>query len=201
MYDDCFLPFFGKGYIISIEFEGRAGMKFFSDIRLLLLGIWLGAACFFIAVAQGAFAVFQQQPEYAGAIVNRTLMFLNYGGMGIAAFLLLTSLVGVANISRLSIWAERVLLLIIAAACAVGQFVIGLWLSMIRSQMDKPIGELAEDDPLRVSFNAVHEYSVWVLFAAMAAALIAFFIIANRKFGVAKAAKSDVYDFSKEFKI
>ena len=32
-------------------------MKFVSDIKLLLLGVWLGAACFFIGVAQTAFAV------------------------------------------------------------------------------------------------------------------------------------------------
>jgi len=39
------------------------------------------------------------------------------------------------------------------------------------------------------------------LFTAMAAGLISFFIVSNRKFGAAAAAKSDVYDFSKEFKI
>ena len=65
--------------------------------------------------------------------------------------------------------------------------------------MGRPIDEVAVDDPLRIQFNAVHEYSVWVLFAGMAAALLAFFIIANRKFGTAPAAKDDIYDFSKEF--
>jgi hypothetical protein len=34
----------------------------------------------------------------------------------------------------------------------------------------------------------------------MVAALIAFFIIANRKFDKLTAADTDVYDFSKEFK-
>lgn len=67
-------------------------MKFFSDIRLLLLAIWLGAAVFFIAVAQAAFGVLEQR-ELAGAVVNRTLSVLQYGGMGIATVLVLTSLV------------------------------------------------------------------------------------------------------------
>ena len=93
------------------------------------------------------------------------------------------------------------LLLLLAAACAVDQFVIGIWLSSVRTQMGRPVDEVAIDDPLRIQFNTLHEWSVWVLFTAMIAALIAFFIISNRKFGVAKSGNSDVYDFSKEFKI
>lgn len=174
-------------------------MKFFSDIRLLLLAIWLGAAVFFIGVAQTAFAVLPQH-ELAGAIVNRNLMILNFGGIGIAVILLLTSLMASARISKFWLWIERFLLLFLAAACAVGQFVIGFWLASIRAQMGKPIDEVAVDDPLRVQFNTLHEYSVWILFAGMAAALITFFIIANRKFGTTASAKDDIYDFSKEFK-
>ena len=172
-------------------------MKFFSDIRLLLLAIWLGAAVFFIGVAQSAFAVLTDR-ELAGAVVGRNLTILNFGGIGIAVILLLTSLVGTAKISTFWLWVERFLLLLLAAACAVGQFVIGIWLSSIRSQIGKPIDEVAMEDPLRIQFNTLHEYSVWVMFAAMAAALIAFFIISNRKFG---AAQVGVYDFSKEFKV
>ena len=174
-------------------------MKFFSDIRLLLLAIWLGAAVFFIGVAQTAFAVLPQH-ELAGTIVNRNLTILNFGGIGIAVILLLTSLMASARISKFWLWIERFLLLFLAAACAVGQFVIGFWLASIRAQMGKPIDEVAVDDPLRVQFNTLHEYSVWILFAGMAAALITFFIIANRKFGTTASAKDDIYDFSKEFK-
>jgi hypothetical protein len=175
-------------------------MKFFSDIRLLLLAIWLGAAVFFIAVAQAAFGVIEQR-ELAGAAVNSTLSVLQYGGMGIAVVLILTSLVGTARVGAFWLWVERFLLLIMAAACAVGQFVIGFWLSSLRGQMGRPIDEIAVDDPLRAQFNTVHEYSVWVLFVGMAAALIAFFIIANRKFSKPVGdTKDDIYDFSKEFK-
>ncbi|HEX6125067.1 MAG TPA: DUF4149 domain-containing protein [Pyrinomonadaceae bacterium] len=176
-------------------------MKFVSDLRLLLLSIWLGAAVFFIGVAQSAFAVLPQR-DLAGAVVNRTLSILNYGGLIIAVILILTSFIAARNLNRFSVWAERFLLLIIAAACAVGQFVIGFWLSMLRAQMGRPVDEVAVDDPLRIQFNNLHEWSVWVLMAGMAAALIAFFIIANRRFGVmAKTSSTDPYDFSKEFKI
>lgn len=174
-------------------------MKFVSDLRLLLLSIWLGSAVFFIAVAQTAFAVLPQR-ELAGAVVNRTLSILNFAGIGLAVLLILTSFIAAKNANRVSVWIERFLLLILAAACAIGQFVIGFWLSVLRGQMGKPVDEVAADDPLRVQFNNLHEWSVWVLVAGMAAALIAFFIIANRK-AAAPVKANDPYDFSKEFKI
>ena len=174
-------------------------MKFISDIRLLLLGLWLGAAVFFIAVAQSAFAVLPQR-ELAGAVVNRTLMVLNYSGLGIGVILLLTSWIVRKEVSRFWIWIERFLLLVLVAACAVGEFVIGIWLAMVKAQIGKPIDEVAADDPLRIQFNNLHEWSVWVLFAGMVAALLAFFIVTNRKFDKAKPPLGD-FDFQKEFKI
>jgi len=177
-------------------------MKFVSDLRLLLLSIWLGSAVFFIAVAQSAFAVLSQQHELAGAVVNRTLSILNFGGIAIGAVLILTSFVGTVNVNRIAIWTERFLLLLLAGACAAGQFVVGLWLSVVRAQMGKPIDEVPADDPLRIQFNNLHNWSEWVLLTGMVAALIAFFIIANRRFGiVTKNASADPYNFEKEFKI
>ena len=58
-------------------------MKIFSNIRLLLISLWLGASVFFIGVAQTAFAVLPER-ELAGAIVGRTLAILNYSGLVIA---------------------------------------------------------------------------------------------------------------------
>ena len=182
-------------------------MKFISDIRLLLLGLWLGASVFFIGVAQVAFSVLPQR-ELAGAVVNRTLSILNLSGLAIAVLLLLLSFIAARNANKLWLWLDRSLLIIVAAACAVGQFVIGFWLASVRAQMGgRPIDELAADDPLRVQFNQLHEYSVWVLFVAMIAGLFAFFVIANR-LGRAPTSASvssgptttDPFDFSKPFK-
>ena len=100
-------------------------MKFYTDLRLLLLSVWLGAAVFFIAVAQSAFAVLPQR-EMAGAVVGRTLIVLNFGGLAIFALLFLTSFLGSATVNRFWLWVERILLLITATACAVGQFVFGV---------------------------------------------------------------------------
>lgn len=175
-------------------------MKFISDFRLLLVGLWLGAACFFIAVAQTAFAVLPER-ELAGAIVSRTLALLNYSGLGVAVFLLLTSLIGQTAFNRFWLWTERSLVLMLAAACAIGQFVIAWWLVLLRNEMGKPIDQVPADDPLRLQFNDMHEYSVWVLIAGMASALIVFLIISNRKFGTRKKDNIIDVDFQKEFRI
>ena len=176
-------------------------MKFFSDIRLLMLAVWLGAAVFFIGVAQSAFAVLADR-ELAGAVVGRTLSILNFAGMVIAVLLIITSLFGASKVNQLWLWVERFLLLAVAAACAVGQFVIGFWLNSVRAQMGRPISEIAADDPLRIQFDSLHQWSEWVLMAAMIAALVAFFIIANRKFNSTKTSgPAEVYDFQKEFKV
>lgn len=175
-------------------------MKFFSDLRLLLLGVWLGAAVFFIAAAQSAFAVLPQR-DLAGAIVNRNLSILNYAGITIAVILIITSLIAASKVNQLWLWIERFLLLAVAAACAVGQFVIGFWMASVRVQIGKPIEEAAADDPLRLQFDTLHHWSEWVLLAGMIAALLAFFIISNRKFRPLKEAGADIYDFQKEFKV
>lgn len=175
-------------------------MRFLSQIRLLLGGIWLGAAIFFIFVAQSSFAVLPQR-ELAGLVVNRTLALVNYSGLGIAVLMLLTSVIGQSITNKAWLWIERFLWLIVAAACAVGQFVIAFWLSLIRQEIGKPIDEIAADDPLRIQFNAMHEYSVWLLMAAMIAAFLAFFIAANRSFAKKAADNVTEFDFQKEFKI
>ena len=161
-------------------------MKILSDFRALLTGVWLGAACFFsFAVAPSAFVVLRSLEvananEVAGAIVNQTLMILNLSGLGISLILLLTSLVKRTGIAPFWIWAERFLLVLLTLACAAGQFVIAWWMSSIRSQIGKPLAEAAADDPLKIQFDKLHQYSVWVLMGAMIVALIVFFLIARK---------------------
>ncbi|CAN5461731.1 hypothetical protein BH20ACI1_BH20ACI1_30120 [soil metagenome] len=154
-------------------------MKILSDVRLLLIGLWLGAAVFFIAVAQSAFAVLPSR-ELAGSVVSRTLLIINVSGLIIGLILLVTSFFKRLNIKPIWLWTERVLLIVFTAACAVGQFVIGLWMSWIRAQIGRPIDEIAVDDPLRIQFNNLHQYSEWILMAAMVAALVLFFLIARK---------------------
>jgi hypothetical protein len=182
-------------------------MKFLSNIRLWLVGLWLGAAVFFsFAVAPSAFAVLKNlqianSSAVAGEIVSRNLMIINLSGLVIGLILLASSFAGALPTNRFALWTERLLLLILTAACAVGQFVIALWLGFVKAEIGKPIDEIAADDPLRIKFNNLHEYSVWVLIVAMVAALIVFFIISGKSSAAAPKTVSKDFDFDKDFKI
>lgn len=157
-------------------------MRFLTIFRLLLTALWLGCAVFFIGMAQSAFSVLDVPEiangrELAGAVVNRNLTIVNLSGLIIGAILIFTSFWGTKNLSRIGAWTERVLLILMTAACAVGQFVIITWMSFIRSQLGKPLVEIAADDPLLIRFNQLHQYSQWILLTAMITALLAFFVI------------------------
>ncbi|MGI9036317.1 MAG: DUF4149 domain-containing protein [Pyrinomonadaceae bacterium] len=153
-------------------------MIIWADFRKLLAGLWLGAALFFsFAVAQSAFAVLPST-ELAGALVSRTLAVVNYSGMVIGLILLLSSFILARK--SFSVWIERLVALILTVACAVGQFYIGWKMQNLRASFGRPLEELAADDPLRISFNELHQFSVWILLTAMAAALILFFSIVRK---------------------
>ena len=155
-------------------------MSLLSDFRILLLGLWLGAAVFFsFAVPPSVFTVLPSR-ELAGAVVNRTLTIVNYSGLIIGLILLASSYAARQNVSRVRLWLEQGLLLFLSAACAFGQLVIGARLHNLRERIGRPIDEVAIDDPLRLAFNDLHGYSVTILMTAMIAAVIAFFLIVRR---------------------
>ena len=155
-------------------------MNFLSNFRALLIGLWLGAACFFsFAVAPSAFAVLENR-ELAGAIVSRTLMIVNLSGLVISLLVLAMSFIKRPNLTPFWLWTERFLLLLLTLACAVGQFVIAVWMNMIRNEAGKPISELAADDALKLRFDNLHQYSVWIFMGAMIVALVLFFLIGRK---------------------
>lgn len=155
-------------------------MNLFADFRTLLAAVWLGAAVFFsFAVAPSVFGVLPSR-ELAGSVVNRTLAIINYSGFIIGLILLASSYISRQNVSRVKLWLEQGLLLLMTAACAFGQFVISARLSDLRRQIGRPIDDIAVDDPLRIAFNDLHGYSVTILSVAMISSLIAFFLLAGR---------------------
>jgi hypothetical protein len=150
------------------------------DARLLLAAVWLGAAVFFSsAVAPAAFAAVPAR-ELAGAVVSRTLAVVNTGGAVVGLLLLLSLPLDRGARSRRASVGEAASLLLLAALCAVGQWIITARMQSLRAQIGRPIDELAAADPLRVAFNSLHVYSVWALVAAMLAGAAALLLIARR---------------------
>ena len=164
-------------------------IKLISKIELLLIGLWLGAACFFsFAVAPSAFAILPTN-ALAGNVVNRTLTIINFSGIIIGLILLGLSFIPRNEVRKIWIWVQRFLLLFVSLACGAGQIIIGLWLERLRGLSNSPISELAADDPIKISFDMWHQYSVWVLIAGMIAALLAFFVISRKYEETSKPSK------------
>jgi len=155
-------------------------MKLISDIKSLLTSLWLGSAILFVGVAQTAFSIIPAR-DLAGAMVSRTLAIVNVAGIIIGVIVLALSFLDRKSTHRKTLWFERILTLILLSSCMVGQFVIALWMSYLRGLMGRPIDDVLPADPLRVQFNSLHQYSVWVLMVGMISALLLFFVSARLK--------------------
>jgi ABC-type transport system involved in cytochrome bd biosynthesis fused ATPase/permease subunit len=155
------------------------------QLRLLLLGLWLGAAVFFgAAVAPALFNVLRgaglgNANELAGSMVTRLLGIINQGGLEIALFLFVTSFFVNRNQSRLARWAEVISLAIMAIMTGVSHWVISARMLELRRAMGAPIDQVSPIDPRRMSFDSLHRYSVMVMSIAMIAGLVAF-VLASR---------------------
>ncbi len=158
-------------------------------IRLLLLGLWLGAAVFFgAAVAPAVFGVLRgtqlsNANEIAGMIVQRSLAVVNRGGLEIALFLIVTGFFINRREGRLVQFAEMISLAIMAIMTGVGHWIISARMLALKAAMQAFIYEIAGSDPRRAEFDALHRYSVTAMGVAIVAGLTAFLIMARSRYG------------------
>jgi hypothetical protein len=129
-------------------------------IRLAILGLWLGAMAFFsFVVAPAAFATLPQQ-QLAGALVSRTLGALEIGGAIIGA-----SLIAILILSRERDGAfiyELAALALMTVSMLVSNFVVSRRMHDLRMNLGE-IAQLAANDPARLEFDRLHQYSVWLM--------------------------------------
>ena len=155
-------------------------------LRLLLLGLWLGAAVFFgAAVAPTVFGVLRgaqlsNASELAGLMVQRLLSVINRGGFEISLFLLVTGYFISKKETRLRRSAEMISLAIMAIMTGVSHWIISARMLALKAAMQAPIDQIAVNDTRRVAFDALHGYSVAAMGVAVAAALVAFFLIGTQ---------------------
>jgi hypothetical protein len=162
------------------ETTSRAPLHALGDVRLLLLGMWVGAAMFFsFAVAPSAFIVLPAR-ELAGAIVTRTIGIVNVGGFIIGLLLLATALAGRGAARKRAWLLEVCALALLVLATGIGHWLISARMQALRLSLGRPIDELSQSDPLRLAFNNLHGYSVAAMTTAMLAGIVAFILIARR---------------------
>jgi hypothetical protein len=157
-----------------------------NNLRLFLLGLWLGAAVLFSAVvAPTSFRVLRgfnlpNAGEIAGTIVTHTLSVVNLSGFVLSLVLMAFAFGLRRNHSRGRLTAQIVLLAIVAATTASGEWIIAARMRALRAAMIVPIDQVSLTDPKRVAFAALHGYSVAALGVAIIAALLVCFVIRNR---------------------
>jgi uncharacterized membrane protein len=157
-----------------------------NNIRLLLLASWIGAAIFFSGVvAPTAFRVLRafslpNASEIAGTIVTNTLSVINTSGFIVSLLLIAIAFVLQRHYNRRAFILQALLLTIVALSTGVGEWLIAARMRGLRRAMRVAIDQVPVGDPNRVTFDALHGYSVAALSIAIIAALIAFFAIANR---------------------
>jgi hypothetical protein len=157
-----------------------------NNVRLFLLGLWLGAAVLFSAVvAPTSFRVLRgfnlpNAGEIAGTIVSHTLSVVNLSGFVLSLILMVTAFALKRNYSRGWLTAQLVLLAIMAATTGTGEWIIAARMRALRAAMIVPIDQVSLGDPKRVAFAALHSYSVAALGVAIIAALLVCFVVRNR---------------------
>ena len=170
---------------------------FIRQLRVLLLGMWLGAAIFFGAVvAPALFGVLRgaglvNANELAGSIVTRLISILNKGGFEIALFALITAFFVNQNQRMFLRTLEVLSLAIMAIMTGVSQWVITARMTALRVAMGGAIDQVSFTDPRRVEFDSLHRYSTMVMMVAMLAALIAFFVTTSLSMRRTKTNSSD----------
>jgi len=129
-------------------------------IRLAILGLWLGAMAFFsFVVAPSAFAVLKQQ-QLAGALVSRTLDALEI--IGIIAGAILIALLFFSKERDRAFLYELIALALMTVSMLVSHFVVSRRMHDLRMSLGE-IAQLAANDPARVEFDRLHQYSVWLM--------------------------------------
>jgi hypothetical protein len=116
-------------------------------------------AFFSFVVAPGAFAVLKQQ-QLAGSVVSRTLSALEIIGIIIGA--LLIAILFLSRERGKAFLYELIALALMTASMLVSHFFVSNRLRQMRVTLGE-IAQLAANDPARLEFDRLHQYSVWLM--------------------------------------
>lgn len=152
-------------------------------IRLVLLGLWIGAMSFFsFFVAPGAFAVLPS--HQAGAIVSRTLAGLEIFGLALGVIILIIALAAPSPRGKAKFF-ESITLVLMIVAMAISRFTVSARLHDIRARLGEALATLPPTDPTRATFDMLHQVSVGLMSFNLIAALVlvAFLVWRDRATG------------------
>jgi hypothetical protein len=129
---------------------------------LLLVVLWLGGVMFFPVVAASAFGSIADT-HVAGTIVRKCLLALHYEGLFAGALIVVLLLIAQATGAlRRSVIAPVLVTLLLLGLTAFSQFSIIPRMEGYRIAAGGAIDAVDRNDPNRVAFNKLHDWSTKV---------------------------------------
>jgi len=148
-------------------------------LQFFSIGCWLGGILFFsFVVAQGAFSVLPTS-DLAGALVGYTLTRLHILGIAAGCLYLIAAVTLEKSVGALARPAS--LLVFVMVVCTVlSQYGVIARMDVLRAQMGS-VAATQAGNPLRVAFDRLHQYSVWLESAVLISGLAALFLMSRQK--------------------
>jgi hypothetical protein len=152
-----------------------ATLRFF---QFLSLGCWLGSIIFFIVFTSGIFSVMPTK-DLAGTIVGYSLARLHVMGIVAGCIYLLATVALEKSVASLVRPAALLVFFMILCTMA-SQYGVIARMDLLRAQMGS-VDATPADNPLRMAFDRLHQYSVRLESAVLLSGLVALFLTARRK--------------------
>ncbi len=148
-------------------------------LQFFSLGTWVGSILYFsFVVTRGAFAVLPNN-DLAGALVGYTLTRLHLIGIVAGCIYLLATAAVTRSIAALA--HPAALLVFVMIVCTVAsQYGVIARMDVLRTQMGS-VAATPAGSQLRVAFDRLHQYSVWLESAVLLSGLVALFLTARQK--------------------
>lgn len=146
--------------------------------EFLLLGLWIGSMAFFsFAVAPGAFETLGTR-EMAGKVVTSNIIKVEWLGLVVGPLLILIQAAtwkvrrGAPVVKAI----QLILVVVMTVAAALSRLWVTEKMIALRIAMGRIIDNVPDDDPLKLQFNDLHQYSVALMSVALFAGLAALFL-------------------------
>jgi hypothetical protein len=148
-------------------------------LQFFSLGGWIGSIVYFIVFTQGIFPVVNNN-DFTGALVGYALGRLHIMGIVAGVVYLLSTAAAEKSVGGL-VRPAALLVFLMLVCTMISQYGVIARMDMLKLQMGS-VSSTPADNPLRVSFDRLHVYSVRLESAVLLSGLVALFLTARQKF-------------------
>jgi hypothetical protein len=147
-------------------------------LQIFSLGTWVGSILYFIVFTAGVFPVLNNN-DLTGALVGYALGRLHTVGI-IAGVVYLLSTVAIEKSFGALAQPAPLLVFLMIVCTMVSQYGVIARMDALKLQMGS-VSATSDDNPLKASFNRLHQYSVRIESAVLLSGLAALFLTARQK--------------------